>query len=220
MVTCFSPEGQFCFYGRGIGKISGKNKGAVQPLSYGRFTLSKSPSGTYALSESIPLIAYIRDDSLDTIACDNLVQEICHRLISPEETPNLYPWAIKALSAIKDGFSPLTSAAIFMASVLKANGYGLDVDECVICHRKQGIAGLSYQEGGFLCQDDLLEVDGQRCTARKLKIIRYLFRVPIEEFTRVEFEKAEMIEIITELGGYLYEMAGIRLRSLSIIDKL
>ena len=97
---------------------------------------------------------------------------------------------------------------------------GLNVDSCVVCGKKENIVAISYQEGGFLCGDDFLPGIGEACGKRKLQVLRYIFRLPIESFTKVTFEKDETILLLEDLARYIDSFNNVKLNSLSLIRVL
>ncbi|MDO5330092.1 MAG: DNA repair protein RecO [Bacillota bacterium] len=220
MVNAIDADGYFSFYARGARKIGGKSLSALQPLTYSSFSLSKQASGKLALHEAEAIENYLKSDDLACLASLTLIQELTSKLVRENEAAVAYPWLSAALSQIKSGYSPLSAALIYFCSLLKLFGLGLDVDECVYCQSKKGISGLSFEEGGFLCADHLYEGGGHKMEPRKLKIYRYIFRVPLEQFGSASFTDKECVEILNELGSYLAEQTGFHLSSLKIIEKL
>ncbi len=221
MVNALGPDGLFSFYARGIGKLTSKNRASVQALSHASFALSVSSSGSATLTESKPIESFLpKEQKLEQFAILSFLEEISAKIIQPGEGGELYPWLHDCLKAIKEGFDPLTIGLIYFAHLMVDFGIGLDVDECVVCHKKTAINALSYEEGGFLCNDHCHGESAVMASPRKLKILRYLFRVPLTSLTRIAFERGETIPLYAELGLYLHQLTGTNLKSLSVIEKL
>jgi DNA repair protein RecO (recombination protein O) len=218
MVTILTKEGLVSFLARGIFKPTSKNRAAAQLLGLARFSLNESAAGSYSLAESVPLASPDGKEDLPTLAALSFLAELCSKTVQNEEAPEVYPWLAKTLQAMADGFDPLTAALIFFARLLVIEGYGLNVDSCVYCGGKTGIVGVSYADGGFVCQNDLAG-DAQKASARKLRILRFIFRCGLEDLGRVSFGKDETKEIFGDLGRYLSDLTGVALRSLSILEK-
>ena len=188
MVNALGPNGLFSFYARGVGKWTSKNKGAVQTLSHATFSLVRSTSGSLTLSEAKPIESFLPAQAeLVSLAVLSFLSELSVKLIQQGEGESMYPWLLQTLKAIQSGFDPLAAGLIYFAHLLVDFGIGLNVDECVICHKKTSITSLSFVDGGFLCQEHGEEEGAIQCSARKLKIYRYLFRVPLESLTKVAF---------------------------------
>ena len=117
-------------------------------------------------------------------------------------------------------FDPLTASLIYFAQLLKNGGVGLNVDGCVVCGKKDHIVAISYQEGGFLCDDDFTPDVGEACGKRKLQMLRYIFRLPVESLSKVAFEKDETILLIMDLAQYVFSFNDVKLNALSLIKTL
>ena len=61
---------------------------------------------------------------------------------------------------------------------------------------------------------------GEACGKRKLQVLRYIFRLPIESFTKVTFEKDETILLLEDLARYIDSFNNVKLNSLSLIRVL
>jgi DNA repair protein RecO (recombination protein O) len=216
MVNVLTKDGISSFSARGILKPNSKNGGACQLLSLSRFSLSGKDGGT--LAEAIGVTPVNGKDDLGTLASFSFLAEITAKTVQSEEAVEIYPWLDGTLKAIAKGFDPLTASLVYFAHVLVIEGYGLNVDACVYCGEKNGIAGLSYSDGGFVCKNDLAD-DSLKISPRKLKIMRYIFRCGLSDISRVSFEKEETKDLFRELGRYLNDLTGVTLRSLAILEK-
>lgn len=217
MVTAISSEGFFSFLAKGVKKLTSKNSSSVQPFSVSEFVLLKSSSGGLTLKQGTLLDNYASQGNIEAMAVLSFLQELTLKVVQEDEAPLAYPYLLKSCSLIKEGKDPLTIGLLYFAKVLFNAGYGLDVDECVICHKKQGIVSFSYEEGGFLCKD---HQNQEKASVMKLKILRYLFRCKESDFPRVAFEAKDTLPLYQELGEYLENLTGCRLKSLSLIKSL
>ena len=221
MIKAIDENGFFSFLAHGVFKMNSKNSGAVQELSHGVFSLREGKSGGTTLSESKVIDSYFDPNSdYPVYACYSFALELINRCIMEDEASSIYPWLKRFLDEIKAGFHPLTGLLILFANVLKIHGIGLEVDECVICHEKRGISAISMRDGGFLCLDHIEAGDGRKMTSRELSIIRYIFKVQIEDFTHISFEDDESISLIRFLTEYLDYSTGLSLKSIKFIETI
>lgn len=220
MVNVISADGFFSFLAKGVRKLTSKNSPSVQPFSYSEFSLMQSSSGALTLKQGGLMDNFQSDESIEEMTVLSFLQEATLKLVQEDEASLAFPFLLEACSQMKKGKDPLTLGLIYFAKVLLNGGYGLDVDECVICHKKTSIVSLSYEEGGFLCKDHFDQDSSEAPSLMKLKIVRYLFRCTKEDFGRVEFAKKETIPLYEELGLYTENLTGCRLKSLSLIKKL
>lgn len=220
MVNAISSDGFFSFFARGVKKLTSKNAASVQPFSFSQFLLTQGSGLGLSLKQGALEANYQIEGSIEGMMVLSFVQELTLKFVQEDEAPSAYPYLIKACSSIKEGKDPLTIGLLYFAKVLSNAGYGLDVDECVVCRKKRGIVALSYEEGGFLCAEHRSFSESGEEDLMKLKILRYLFRCEESDFPRVEFERMETLPLYAELGRYLENLTGCRLKSLSLLKNL
>src|SRR5574344_3007760 len=213
MITFLTADGLLSFLARGVSKVTSKNSAACRLLSHSKVSLSDGKAGGKSLAEGLCLEPAPEKEDLPTMASLTLLTELTAQTVQEDEAPKAYPWLAKALEAIRNGFDPLTADLIYFAHLLAIAGFGLNVDECVYCGEKRGIVGISYQDGGFVCKRCLNE-SSTEADPRKLKIIRYIFKCGLEDFTRVSFAKDECKTLLGELGRYLNDLTGVTIKSL------
>jgi DNA repair protein RecO (recombination protein O) len=219
MVTVLSESGLQSFLARGILKPTSKNAAACQLLAFSDFSLAAGKNGGLSLSEARCRLPIDGKDDFERLTAFSFLAELSAKMIQNDEAVPLFPWLKAALDAIDSGFDPFSAALVYLAHVLLTAGYGLDVDECVYCGSKKDIAGISYADGGFVCRNDLQE-GVQEASARKLKILRYLFRCQLSDLSRVAFEKEECQGLFRELALYLNDLTGVELKSVALIEKV
>lgn len=220
MANAIGPTGLFSFFARGIGKLTSKNAGGVQSLSHSKFTLAIGSQGSYSLKEAVAFESFVVSDNLTALSVLSFIQEITAKIVQTDEAIDAYPWLLTSLRAIKAGGEPLTIGLIYFAHLLQNGGIGLDVDECVVCHKKTGIIAISYEDGGYVCRDCYDPETMQTASTKKLRIIRYLFRCGLQDVARVRFEKNECLPLYEEFARYLSDLTGTTLKSLDIVKKL
>ena len=219
MVTCFGPEGLFSFLARGIRKLTSKNAASCRPLTYSHFSLSvSSTGGNLTLVEGQPEKAMIEKDDLLWMSSLSFFTEINSRLLTEVDAKTIYPYFDKAVDLLLTGYSIHSAALLYFAKLLTLLGYGLEVDHCVLCGKKTDIVGVSFEEGGFICQDCESETS-EKIGVRNLKILRYGFRFPLNDFGRVSFEKEESLFLIERLSRYAEDLTGVKLKSVSMLSR-
>ena len=220
MVTVLTNEKLFSFLARGVMKIDSKNASSVNLFTYGQYNLMSGKKGK-TLKNSVIINPYsnIRKD-FDKLVLLNFISEITFKTISDDNLYLIYPYLKKILEIVNDGYDTLSALLIYLATCLKIGGYGLNVDECIICHKTSPIIAVDYQNGGFICADCFDSSKHLKFCSRKLKIIRYIFKVKPEMIGNVSFKKEETIEIILELKDFIQRIADIHLKSLSLIRNI
>ena len=86
--------------------------------------------------------------------------------------------------------------------------------------KKHSITALSYKDGGFICEDCFDASIHVKTDPRKLKIIRYIFKVDIDNFEKVALGNDECKEIIFELCEFLNFSSQIEFKSLTLLNQI
>ena len=220
MVNVLSSERFYSFLAPGVLKMNSKFGSATNIYSYSRFQTSKGKEG-YRLRNAELLASYenVKSD-LTRLAVLDFLGEITNTFIINDDASEIYPFLKKSLESLNEGFDPKTIALIYFAKVLGASGYGLDVDSCVKCGQTSAIVAISYKDGGFICQEHFDPLKHIKCSAYKLKVIRYIFKVDIDNFKKVIIENSTVIELISELGKFVKNVTQIELKSLKLLSKI
>lgn len=219
IVNIVSPERTFSFLARGVLVIASKNMASVQPFTQSRFLLTKGKEGLTLRTGTVIESYASSKEKLEGLTAISFIGELTNKMIDSEEAPKIYPFLEKALLLINQGFNALTITLLYLASSMKAAGLGLEVSKCVISGQRSDISAISYLDGGFVAAPYFDALRHQKCSDRKLKIIRQIFLAQPEDYNRVAFERWECLEIIKELAIYLQDAAGIRLKSVTLLEK-
>lgn len=220
MVAALSNDNIHSFLARGVMKIDSKNRVLVTKFNKVRLELTKGKDG-YNLRTGTLLNSYVHaKEDLVSLAVLDFIAEITNKLISKEEAPMIYPILDKILSLLDEGFDNLTLLVIYFAKVLVASGYGLNVDSCQICHQKEAIAALSTLDGGFICENCFEASIHLKLTATELKVLRYIFRVDIDNFAKAVLPKAESLSILNILEKFTADTVDINLKSIAFLRRI
>ena len=220
MVTILSNDKLIGFLARGTMKNESKNASSVQLYTKARYVLLNGKEGLFLKNAQILETYPHARNTLSCLTALGFLGEINTRLLVEEDTRLVYPYFSKALTLLNDGFDTLTVILTYFAQVLKLIGYGMDVDECQICHNKGPIAAINYELGGFICPNCFSGEKLPENNVTKLKIIRYIFKVDLERFGSAELPKEESVEVLKELIQFVSDHTGVDLKSYSLIEKV
>jgi len=219
MINVVAADRTYSFLARGVLGIASKNMASVQPFSKSRFLLTKGKDGLSLRSGTL-ISSYAKArESLNGLTALSFIGELTNKAIESEEAEKVFTSLDAALSHIAAGFHPLTIVLLYFAAVLKAIGYGLEVTKCVISGQKSDITAISYLDGGFVASPSFDALRHQKRSERQLKILRQIFLAKPEDFNRVAFANGECLEIIKDLSIYLQDAAGIKLKSIFLLEK-
>jgi len=220
MITVLTKDRLRSFLAKGVLKITSKNAPSVNLFTKSHFQTFNGEDGDWLrVGEVIRSYPNITKD-FEKLAVLDFISEITNSLLGTNDAKNVYPFLEKTLESLDGEFSPLTALLIYFAKVLLASGYGLDVDSCAICGKKTSISALSYKDGGFICENCFDALNHVKTDPRKLKILRYIFKVDLDNFQKVAFSKEECLNIIFELSEFLNYASQIEFKSLTLLSQL
>ena len=220
MISVLTKDRIRSFLAKGVLKMTSKNAPSVNLFTKSRFQTFNGAEGDWLrVGEVLKSYPKITKD-FEKLAILDSISEMTNSLIGTNEAGEVYYFLEKVLDSLNGDFSPLTALLIYFAKVLKASGYGLDVDSCCICGKKEAISALSYKDGGFICQNCFDASKHVKTDPRKLKILRYIFKVDVDNFERVAFSNNECKEIILELCEFLGSTSQIEFKSLTLLNQI
>ena len=220
MVNVIGNERLFSFLAPGVQKMNSKLSSSVNLYSYARFQTSKGKEG-FRLRNAELLDSYEGiKGNLTALAVADFIGEITNQFIESSDVKEIYPYLKRALELLDSGFDPKTIALIYFAKVLNIAGFGLEVDACQICGKTNAIVAVSYKDGGFICEDCFDPLKHVKCSAYKLKVIRYIFKVGLNDFNKVSFEEKVVDELLDELNKFLKSVIQIELKSIKLLRKI
>ena len=220
MVNVLSSDKVYGFYARNIYKVENKNILITTPLMYAEFTFSDNKKDLLTFKEMTPILdtrAYMNDFA--KLAAIDFLNEVTARLFTDEDMPKIYPYLIKTLELIKEHKNILSLLLVYLAVSLKLNGFGLNVDSCVITNSKSNIVGVSFADGGLVSKEAYRSSRHKLYTPEKIKIIRSIFKVEAKDLDKISFTKRYVREVFEDLFIYTYDQTGIRFKSESLIKK-
>lgn len=216
IVTFLTKDGILAFRARGVKKIKSKNRNGISLLTKSQVTLFQMGE-SLSLSEAKQISVPAFDDNFLLNSCFSFLNELNAKIVESEETSELYEWLDETMGLLNQKKKEcLTPCLIYFAQFLRLEGYGLNVDNCVICGKKNDIVGISLSKGGFLCREHL-EFESEKKEPRFLKIIRFCFRCSPKDMDRVCFETNECLRCLAYLSELYEQSTGGKLRSLEYL---
>lgn len=214
MVNVISSDGLYSFLARGVMKLESKNSTSINRLAKSLFCLSKGKDG-YSLRQGSLIDSFENSkSSLESLLSLDFINEVTIKLVNNnEDASSVYPVLNKTLCLLDDGFDQISTCLLYLASLLKKIGSGLDVDECVICHEKGQIGAISYLDGGFICPNCFNALKHVRYDKEQLNIVRYIFKVDIDKYGTTAFSKEKAIAILKDLVIFTENTFDIKIKS-------
>ena len=220
MVNVLACDRIYSFIAKGVLKIKSKNASSVNIYTKSRFVLTSSKDGLSLRSGEVLNSYENAKTKLDSLIALDFLGEITNKLIINEDAPMAYLWLEKALDSLNEGFDPLTSILNYVGAILRISGNSLEVDNCLICHQKKPIVAMNYHQGGFICEDCLPLQESPKTPVGELKILRYIFKIDVNNYTRAVFNKTDAIHVLHDLGKFINNQLDVNLKAIQMVDKL
>ncbi len=216
LLWLLTPDGGVFFGARGIEKPTGKGHFLTFPLVECEVVLSLSTDGKRrSFKEGRPLALPDLKDDLARGVSYSLVREAVSSLVRESDEAKAYGLLSAYMGAMERGEDALTAGAAFLAELTAAIGYGLEVDGCLRCGKREQIAALSFKLGGFLCAE---HAHGHaRPGASFLKAVRYLNKLPLNEKFPLAIDVSTCKRIIRGYVGHLECLTGVKLKSVDLL---
>ncbi len=206
---------------KGAASLKSKNRVATMRLSYAKFNIyyKKDKLSTLVSADIINPLKNIRSD-IFLISYVSYITELTYQVYKQSESKEIYDNFITTILKIEDGLDPLVLTNILEIKYLEKLGVLFDLNECVFCKSLQGIATISADAGGFVCQKCL--TNEIPVNPKVIKMIRMYYYINIESIKDIKVEESIKKTINNFLDIYYEKYTGLYLNSknfLKSIDK-
>lgn len=206
---------------KGAASLKSKNRVATMRLSYAKFNIyyKKDKLSTLVSADIINPLKNIRSD-IFLISYVSYITELTYQVYKQSESKEIYANFITTILKIEDGLDPLVLTNILEIKYLEKLGVLFDLNECVFCKSLQGIATISADAGGFVCQKCL--TNEIPVNPKVIKMIRMYYYINIESIKDIKVEESIKKTINNFLDIYYEKYTGLYLNSknfLKSIDK-
>jgi DNA repair protein RecO (recombination protein O) len=123
------------------------------------------------------------------------------------------------LQLLNEKHAPDLVLAVSLASLMKTQGIGLDVDECVLCGATS-VRAVSAKEGGFLCQDCAAREGVPFFEKKELQRFRLINKAELRHMNILEESVTGAMTDLSVLIRMIRLHAGLRVKSYDLFEKL
>lgn len=220
MVNVLSKGRIYSFLAKGVLKTTSKNSFSTNLFSKSKFEIYKGKEGEFLrVGEVVETYPNVFNDYTKLVLLD-FISEVTNNLIDKKDCGVLYEFLDKTLKNFDKNKNIWTSTIIYFAQILKITGYGFDVDSCVRCKAKNNIVGISLSDGGFVCNKCFNETKDIKVSALELKMIRYVFKVDIDNFDKIDFEENECKRVLSHLIQFYNWVSQIDIKSINLLKTI
>lgn len=221
VIDAITDKGPITLFGKGIYKPTAKNHHLVDGLLLADIETVASSTNQLIIRRS-KILANPRKPTNDyyNMASILLIAELTKKCLNDEDKKYIYPHLEAAITSLSDSAYPWNIVLVYMAKILKINGYQLEVNACVNCGSKKKIKLFSFKEGGFLCETCANELNADiDLTPDQLILIRDVFNAPDYVHFGNECTLENALILINKFDEFISEVLGANLKQIKFFVK-
>ncbi len=223
VVILTKEQGKVAAFARGARRPNSSLVGAVNPCSFGKFTLYAGRSSYTVRSAVISnYFAELRDDIIGAYYGFYFLEFADYYSKEGNDEQEMLKLLYQTMKAlVNDRIPDQLIRYIFELRALCINGVGPQVFQCVSCGDKERPALFSVKKGGLVCSGCMQDVaDGMELDTSTLYSMQYIESSKIEKlYTFVVSEKV-LHELELVMGRYMDVYVEKRFKSLEILETL
>ena len=219
-------------FAKGYGKVYVVARGAKNPkskflagtqlFSYCDFQTYKG-KGFYAVTQ-IDIIENfypIRSD-IEKMAYASYLVELTDKVVMARaEEDQILELLIRALWLISKSEENISLLVrIFELKLLQLAGFMPQIDECVICGRKDSLSYFSVEEGGTVCADCACENLHFPISSGSIRAINYVLDSDMKRMFQFRVSESVLHELTLITRRYIYVHISTHIQSTKFIDSL
>lgn len=216
----FKDYGKMTLIARGVKKLKSKNASACQSLTLSEFTfIPRNGLSTMIKASSFDFYRYIKENLELEAYASYFMEFVLKNEEDNQPDLEIFDTLKKSLDALNHGYPYPLVYLLYNAFILKRCGMALQVDGCVRCLRQDHIAGISLEDGGFVCHD-CLSLHDKQLDKVTLKAFRHINKLTIDSIDQLKVPD-ESIDLLMEIMDYYVdEMTGILFKTKKMIQSL
>ena len=204
---------------KGANSLKSKNRVATLKLTYAKFNIyyKENKLSTLVSADIINPLKNIRSD-IFLISYLTYLAELTYQVVRQSNAKDIYDDFITSILKIEEGLDPLVITNILEIKYLEKLGVLFNLDECVICGSKMGIATISADAGGFVCKNCL--TNEYLVSPKVIKMIRMYYYVNIKSITNIKIDEDIKKIINSFLDMYYEKYTGLFLNSKNFLKNI
>jgi DNA repair protein RecO (recombination protein O) len=204
---------------KGCRNLKSKLRGVSRKLVYGTFNIYYKDKGLSTLISVDIIDSFTKTLSdLEKVSYASYLLELTYQVAKQNDTEELLPLIISALTKIEADFNPLVITNIVELKCLDYLGVSPNIDACSICGSTKDIITLDSTAGGYVCRN--CYHNEALVSSKTIKMIRMFYYVDINNISKLEVSPETIKEINTFLDDYYDRYTGLFLKSKSFLKDL
>lgn len=204
LMTVFSEkEGKFRAIARGVKKPRSSMRASLQPFCHSQLYLNRGRDlDLITQTRLLSFYGNIREDLTGTLQVVYLLELLDKALVDRVPMFHLYRDVLNVLEALEQmGYNPLFIRYAEL-SVLTNSGYKPVMNQCVHCHKEDGLVNVfDLPAGGIVCRNCRKEAgSGFEMSGESMAILRMMLNSPLQALPRVKAtpDSLEQLELFLE----------------------
>ena len=211
-------EGESSFLVKGMMSNKSVNLPLNNPLVIADVELNEGQY-KYPLIKKSKIIhsPYHLNDDLHNMLIINAINEITNRLMQDEDYFDIYPLLNEAIIDLeKKNIDSSSVLLIYLANVLRIIGFDFEINHCIACNSKKNIKAFSFNEGGYICKDCLMNFHVDNLSNEAMMVIRNMFlSTSLKPLNYLNDDVLK--EILKAINNFLSDAMGTPLKTLDLL---
>lgn len=223
VVILTKEQGKISAFARGARRPNSPLVGAVNPFSFGEFTMYEGRSSHTIQSVKITnYFSELREDMIGAYYGFYFLEFANYYTKEQNDEREMLKLLYQTMKALTSPHIPnLLIRRIFELKALCINGEGPQVFQCVRCQKREGQMVFSAREGGIICQDCREKIsDGIPLDNSTLYTMQYIESSTIEKLYTFTVSEAVLETLSRILERYCLLYVDKRFKSLEILETL
>jgi DNA repair protein RecO (recombination protein O) len=223
IVTIYSRElGKVGLMARGAKKPSSRLASVTQLFTYGYFFIQAgSGMGTLQQGEVISSMRSIREDIFTTAYASYILELTDKGTDNNKPNPFLFELLYQTIHYMNEGYDTEILMYIYEMKMLNVLGLYPILDECAVCHAKEGTFHFSVREGGFICHR-CLEKDPYhfKLTPMTVKLLRLFYYMDLKRLGSISVKPETKKQLHFIIDQYYDEYSGLYLKTKRFLTQM
>ena len=223
IVILTRERGKIAAFARGTRKPNSPLAGAVNPFSFGEFSVYEGRTSYTLVSASISnYFAELREDVEAAYYGFYFMDMANYYAREANDETVLLKLLYQTLRALtKKSIPNLLIRYIYELKAVCINGEGPQVFQCVSCGDKERPSVFSARRGGLVCSECTREVyDSLILDTSTLYALQFIVSSPVEKLYTFTVSESVLKELGMVVGRYLDSYVDKRFKSLEILEQL
>ena len=220
LLTVITPKyGVISIMSKGCKTLKSPLRSVSNKLIYGTFNINYKED-KISILRSVDVINRYKNICLDlnSINYASMLLELGMQVVRQNNNPTIFEILINGLNKIDEGYDPMIISDIVSLKYLEYLGVMPNLNSCSICGSTKGIATLSSDIGGYVCNN--CRTNEPIVSEKAIKLVRMLYYVDISKISKLDISDTVKLEIHDFIDRYYDRYTGIYFKTKKLMRGL